>query len=177
MTGAGGDGDRVARADGPCLGAEGHVGLADEDVIDLLGHGMVMGRGRTAAGEPGLGEALLADRRVAVSEQFADRGAVDRGERLRIPLVDDVHRHPLALGGPRSIATRSLKHTRRVGIENEPAGRPARRGRTAPVPIWPWAHTVAGGFFLPAAGDEDRRSTVAAGFLTASRVQHGCVRP
>ena len=85
------DGDRVAGTNRLHLIADLHQRLAFENEVDLFGLQVVVRRRARAGGEPGLGERLIANARVAMREQFADFRAVlgDKGRRPREAL--DVH--------------------------------------------------------------------------------------
>ena len=95
--------NRVARADTLRLPHEVHDPFAFENVVDLFGFRVVMRRRVDAGRDGGLGEALMADRGVAVREEFADRGTVFGDEGWAGIAVD--HRAwVLGLGGDKTLA-------------------------------------------------------------------------
>jgi len=119
------DGDRIAGAHGPRLAAEGHRSGAGKDVVDLLGHFMVMGDRGLSGRQPGLSEALVADGRVAMGHQLADCRAVDRREGSRVAVIDDVH----------------------AGEDSSEPGSPLRPGGKATATPW-WARLAETGRLL-----------------------------
>jgi len=91
MPSAGGNRDRVTRAHGVGFVTERHRAGAGEDVVDLLDDGVVVRDRGTAWGKTCLRKALVADRGVAMGEQFANGGAIDGREGNRVAVVDDIH--------------------------------------------------------------------------------------
>src|SRR5213075_1127881 len=73
---AGGDRDGVAGFYFAGFVFDADTAGAVGDVINFFGFGMVMFLRAGADGQAGLGEALVADSRVAMREEFADFGAV-----------------------------------------------------------------------------------------------------
>ena len=83
MPGSGRQQDRVARPDPGVPAVDLHLALALEDVVDLLGAGVVVALGRLPRCEGRLGEALLARASKLGVEQNADRAPVGGRERRR----------------------------------------------------------------------------------------------
>jgi len=81
----------VLRTDVAQLAVEFHPARAAEDIVNLLGLRVVVLLRGGADGDGRLGQALVADGRVAIGEQFANLGAVLGGEGRGGGAVDDVH--------------------------------------------------------------------------------------